>query len=104
MSLQLQIFRMIHILLFIGYKVNDFIPKKHYQKNKSLILTFSKSFKGFSEDFMLKFGTHNFLYFLISRLFNGSKEQNQHTFLVSKKILVIFLLQVFLYAYILVYT
>ena len=47
----------------LATKLNDFIPKKHYQKNKSLILTFSKSFKGFSEDFMLKFGTHNFLYF-----------------------------------------
>ena len=41
---------------FDSYKINDLTANKHPQKNKSLILTFSKSFRLFLGLFMLKLG------------------------------------------------
>ena len=41
---------------FDSCKINDLTANKHPQKNKSLILTFSKSFRLFLGLFMLKLG------------------------------------------------
>lgn len=46
---------------FDCYKISNLNPKKHTQKNKTLILTFSKPFQWVTEDFMLKMQLYYFV-------------------------------------------